>query len=236
MLDIIWNDFLYKPIFNTLIWLYNNWAHQNLGWAIVYLTIGLRLFLLPFTLIGERNKIKNMSLAEDIKRLEKDYHHDPILKKQEIRKVVKQRKIRPWTSVISLGVQLLVLVLLYQVFVQGITGERILKILYSWINFPGSMNNNFYGFHLGERHTIIGPGIVGLFLLVEIYLDYKKRKPSLSQSDLFYFILFPLVSFFLLWWLPMVKSLFILTSMIFSVIVHQFMKLLFKPAKAEKKA
>ncbi|PLX28667.1 hypothetical protein C0581_01335 [Candidatus Parcubacteria bacterium] len=236
MLEIIWNDFLYKPLFNGLIWLYNNWADQNLGWAIVYLTIGLRLFLLPFTIIGERNKIKNIGVMDEMKRIDKEYHNDEVLKKEELRKVIKKRKIKPWTTIVTLGVQLLVLVLLYQVFIQGITGERILKVLYDWINFPGSINTMFFGFDLGTTHDIVWSGAVGLFLLFEIYLDYKDRKPVLSQADLFYFILFPLASFLVLWWLPMVKSLFILTSLIFSAIVHQFIKLLFRPAKAAKKA
>ena len=143
MFEIIWNDFLYKPLFNALIWLYNNWAHQNLGWAVVYLTIGLRLLLLPTAIIGEKSRIKNAGVTDEMERIEKEFHNDPILKKEELRKIVKKRKIKPWTSVVNMGVQLLVLVLLYQVFIRGITGERILKVLYDWIDFPGSINSLF---------------------------------------------------------------------------------------------
>ena len=35
----------------------------------------------------------------------------------------------------SLGVQVLVLILLYQVFLRGITGDKMMKILYSWVDF-----------------------------------------------------------------------------------------------------
>lgn len=229
MLEIIWNDFLYRPLFNGLIWIYNNWTDQNLGWAVVYLTLILRTAMLPITIIGERNKAKNRDLADELRKIEKEYHKDPIQKKQEFRKRIKQRKIKPWTSVFSLGIQLLVLVLLYQVFWHGITGEKIIKMLYDFVNFPGSINIDFYGFDLGASHDIIWAGFVGLFLLIEIYLDYKKRKPKLSQADLFYFLLFPAFSALILWILPMVKSLFILTSLIFSLVVRQFTKLMFKP-------
>ena len=31
----LWNDLLYQPLFNFLIWIYNTWTDGNLGWAVV---------------------------------------------------------------------------------------------------------------------------------------------------------------------------------------------------------
>ncbi len=231
MLIAIWHDFLYQPIFNFLIWIYNNWADHNLGWAVVYLTIILRLALLPFTLVTERAKAKNEDIAAEIKRIEHDHKDDAIIKKQELRHLLKGRRVRPWSKAIVLGVQVLVLVLLYQVFLRGITGEKIMKILYPFIDYPGQINTMFYGFDLGQRYDLIWPGVVAIFLLVEIYLDYRKYKFGLTKADLAYFLLFPAFSFFALWLLPMVKSLFILTTMTFSVIISQFSKVIFRPKK-----
>lgn len=236
MFAIIWNDFLYQPLFNLLIWLYNNWTDQSLGWAIVYLTIILRVVLLPFTIVTERDKAKNAELGEELERLEKDYKNDQILKNEEIRRVLKKRKVRPWAKAVVLGIQALVLVLLYQVFLRGITGEKVLKALYSSVDFPGVINTIFYGFDLGTRHDILWAGIVGFWLLVEIYFDYRKRKIGLKKADLVYFLLFPAFVFMLLWWLPMVKSLFILTSLVFSAIVGGLIRMAFRPKKIIKKS
>lgn len=230
MLEIIWHDFLYQPVFNLLIWIYNNWTDTNLGWSVIYLTVILRLVLLPFSIVTERNQAKNINLDKEIEDLQKDFRNDPIRQKEEVRKLIKQKKITPWTKVFVLGIQILVLVLLYQVFLRGITGEKVIKILYQSVNFPGTINTVFYGFQLGQVHDLIWPGIVTLFLLVEIYFGYRKHK-SLTRADLAYFILFPAFSFLALWMLPMVKSLFILTSLIFSVIIHQFYRFFFKAKK-----
>lgn len=234
MFETFWNVYLYQPLFNVLIWIYNNWTSHNLGWAVIYLTVALRVVLLPFTLIEERDKIKNMELMEEIRRLHKGYQNDPILKKEEIRKTLRKRKVRPWARVFELGIQLLVLVLLYQVFLHGIQGDRVFKTLYSWVNFPGPINTIFYGFQLGKRHDILWAGLVGLFLWTEIYVDYTSHKLKPTKADLFYFILFPFFVAWLLWILPMVKSLFVLTSLLFSVVVHQLMKgfMLGKPKPA----
>ena len=130
MLGLIWHDYFYQPLFNVLIWIYNNWADQNLGWAVVYLTIILRLILLPFTLVTEKNRRSEEELVGEAKRIDKEFHNDNLLKKEEMRRILKQKKVRPWSKLVSLGVQVLVLVLLYQVFLRGITGDKILKILY----------------------------------------------------------------------------------------------------------
>lgn len=232
MFVTIWHDYLYQPLFNILIWIYSNWADHNLGWAVVYLTIMLRMVLLPFTLITERNKTKNEALEKEVLRLNKELHYDQILKKEEVRKLLRQKRVSPWSKIITLGIQVLVLILLYQVFLRGITGEKIMKILYAWIEFPGKINTVFYGFELGELYTMFWPGIVALFLLFEIYLDYRKKKLNLTKADLAYFLLFPAFTFFVLWFLPMVKSLFILTSIIFSDIIHWFSTMLFKNLRA----
>ncbi|MFA7244654.1 MAG: YidC/Oxa1 family membrane protein insertase [Candidatus Magasanikbacteria bacterium] len=233
MWSFIWNDLLYQPVFNILIWLYNNVANQNLGWAVVYLTILLRVLLLPLTIIGERNKIRDEMLQEQIKQIEKDFRNDVVAQKEEIRKLVKKNKISPWAKVSSLGIQLLMLILLYQVFLQGITGEKLLRTLYYWVDFPGSININFLSFDLSHTHDIFWPGIIAVILLVEIYLEFKKNKEKLNQSDLFYFILFPAFSFYILWILPMVKSLFILTSILFGLAVGPIIRAMFKPKKKD---
>jgi YidC/Oxa1 family membrane protein insertase len=230
----IWNDFLYQPLFNALIWIYNNWADGNLGWAVVYLTIILRVVLLPFSLVNEYNRIKNEELYREIQELDKVYQNDQVIRKQEIRKVLKKRRVQPWAKVTVLGIQALVLVLLYQVFLRGITGEKILKILYSTVDFPGVINTNFYGFDLGMRHDFIWAGVVALFIFVGIYLKLRRLRGRVQRTDLTYFVLFPLAVFTVLWILPMVKALFILTSLIFSVIVGRIANLFFQEAIKRK--
>lgn len=230
----IWNEYLYRPLFNALIWIYNNWADGNMGWAIVYLTLLLRAALLPFTLIGEYTAAKNADLDADIGRLQKELANDPILQKDEIRRALKKRKISPWSKAMTLGIQGLVLVLLYQVFVSGIAGERILQMLYKSVHYPGNINTIFFGFHLEARHDIFWSGLVMIFLMLEIYFGFRKHKDQLNRADLAFFVLFPVAVFITLYVLPMVKALFILVSMLFSMVVHQISVALFRRSREKR--
>ncbi len=232
MLSTIWFSYLYQPLFNALIYIYSNIADQNLGWAVVWLTIFLRILLLPLTIISERNAIREEKAILETEAASATYKHDKILQKEEMRKVMKKYRISPWAKVFALAIQLLVLVLLYQVFVRGITGEKMAKMLYPIIDFPGKLNTNFYGFEIGNPHDSIWAGICALYLFFEIMIENRAKKVWHSGQAAFVFV-FPLFIFGALWILPMVKSLFILTSMVFSSIISLMRKVFF-PVKAEK--
>ncbi len=235
MFAFIWNEILYQPLFNVLIWLYNDVTNHNLGWAVILLTLALRVLLLPLSVIAEYNRVRNQELSQDIEKMNQDFKFDSILRKEQIRKLIKTRKVHPWAKTLGLALQLLVLVLLYQVFWRGITGEKLITYLYDWVDFPGTINIMFYGFNLSASHDIVWAGIVGLLMLVEIYLEVRRAKQAPTKSDLFYFILFPLVTFYVLWMLPMVKSLFVLTSIVFSAIVNPLLHRAMKKKPAEAK-
>jgi hypothetical protein len=92
------------------------------------------------------------------------------------------------------------------------------------------MNADFYGFNIGVTHDWIWAGLAAVYLLISIYWD-NRGQTKWQKSEFYYLIFFPLFTFVALWWLPMVKSLFILTSMIFSDIITLLRKLLF-PVKS----
>ncbi len=217
MLSTIWHDFLYSPLLNFLIWLYNDPAFGNLGVAIIYLTLIVRIVLLPFTIVSERSKILYEKLAQKIKKIEQDFKNDPIQQNEVIRQTMKEYRVSPWAKVIVLGVQALILILLYQVFIGGINGK--LGDLYSWVVHPDYINTKFLGFDLGAR-SLFWSGLVGVVLFFEIYFDHRGR--PLTKSDVLYQIVFPGGIFLILWFLPMAKSIFILTSLLFSYLVILF--------------
>ncbi len=214
-LGIIWNIFLYQPLFNALIWIYNTFAGENLGWAVVWLTIFLRIVLLPLNLIAESTGSRNQKAHEEAEKAIKAYKGDPVAQKEEARRIMRKYHVSPWAKALMLGVQLLVLILLYQVFIRGITNDRVAKILYQSVDFPGVINTNFYGFEIGRAHDWIWAGMAAFYLFCSIIV-HNRGESKMERSEAIYTVLFPVFTFAILWYLPMVKSLFILTTMVFS--------------------
>lgn len=218
MIAAFWFSFLYQPLLNALVWIYSNLAGQNMGWAVIILTVFLRLALLPLSIIAQRDGSRQKKIEQEAQKAAESFKNDRVAQKEEYRRIMRANRISPWAKVTVLGIQLLVLVLLYQVFISGIFGERLVKVLYGNIGFPGAINNLFFGHNIGLSHDTLWAGICGIYLFVSILLE-KFTDKNWEKSEAIFLVLFPLFVFIALWILPMAKSLFILTSMVFSDIL-----------------
>jgi YidC/Oxa1 family membrane protein insertase len=224
---MLWHDWLYAPLFNLLVYLYTAVGADSLGTAIIALTLVIRVALLPLSFLSERSALAYDLLQEKIRAIEAESSSDPVFKKERVRALLKKNRVSPWAKVAVLAVQLLVLIVLYQVFLGGINKQ--LDAVYPWIQRPEVINTIFFGFEIGER-SIGWAATVGLFLLFEIGFSLKRRA-HVDRSDLAYLLLFPFFVFCVLWYLPMVKSLFILTSLLFSLFLGALRMMVFETKK-----
>lgn len=188
---------------DALLWLYGTAAFGSLGLALIELTVLIRLILLPLTVLAERSTARYERLSEEVAVVQAQFKNDPVLANEQIRELLKSRKVNPWAKAVVLAVQLVVLLALYKVFAAG---------------FGGAVDTTFLGFDLAGR-SLPWAAAVGVVLYFEIALEQRKFIHLLGKQDAVYRYAFPLFSVVLLSWLPMAKSLFILTSMVFSVLV-----------------
>ena len=230
VLGQFWYTFLLQPLFNVLIWLYSHVADGNLGWAVIWMTVFLRILLLPLTIISERNAVRQLEVEEEAYKTAKVFKGDQVKQNEEIRRIMKKKRISPWAKVLTLLIQLLVLVLLYQVFVKGITGDKVIKLLYSGIDFPGKIDVLFYGYDIGRVHDSLWAAVAAVYLFLSILWERAGDK-HWQTSEITFLFIFPLFTFFALWWLPMVKSLFILTTMMFSDIISLIRRIIWPVKK-----
>lgn len=219
MLVSFWHEFLFAPLLNVLIYFYNNIAFQNLGLAVIYMTVALRVFLIPFSVIAERNSFKYEKIQEDFALIQKEFKDDPVARKEQIRELLRANKIRPGASAALMGIQLLTLVLLYQVFVGGMTGK--LSALYYSVARPDIINTNFFGLDIAQKNFYAAL-FVGLVLYWQIWRGQRKRRAMLERNDVIFRYAFPALTFVILANLPSVKVVFILTAMGFGYIIHLF--------------
>jgi len=226
---LIWHDWLYAPLLNLLIYLYDTVGLGSLGIAVIALTVTIRLALLPLSILSERGALAYDRLQIKIREIESETYTDPVYKNERIRELLRKNRVNPWAKAVTLLIQLLVLVVLYQVFMGGITNQ--LDALYPTVERPETLNTVFLGVELGVRNFWWSLS-VGVFLLVEIAVSLKRRA-HVERSDLYYLLLFPTFCFAVLWYLPMVKSLFIMTSLIFSLLLTGIRYLIFKATPAK---
>lgn len=220
------HDYLVAPLLNVLMYLYETVAFENLGVAVIEMTVLLRLALLPLSIVSEADEVKYERLETEVARTQEHFKNDRVQAHEEIRNLLKKHRISPWAKMVVLLIQLLVLIVLYQVFVSGINAQ--LSGLYKWVVQPNlPINTNFLGVEIGS-HNFWWALAVGVFLYIEIAWEQRHVVHLLGPQDAVFRYAFPIFSVVVLLLLPMVKSLFILTSMIFSLVITLIRRMIWR--------
>lgn len=149
-------NFLTIPINTLLIFLYGL-SGQNLGFAIILLTLIVRGVLVPVTIPSLKSAKKLQELKPHLDKL-KEKHKDKQKLQLATLELYKQHGINPAAGCLPQIAQLLVLIALYQVFIKFINGGQ----------FNGHpLNLNFFWLNLGKPDPyFILPVLAGLSQLV----------------------------------------------------------------------
>ncbi len=188
----IWNLFLYHPLINALIFLYQFLFH-NLGWAIIILTMVIRAILIPLTMPSLKAAKKMKELAPEIAKLKKKYAND----KQQFAKaqleLYRQHGANPAAGCLPQIVQLIILIALYQAFRQVlmVNGDNIAAhlngVLYPFLKLAPEtvINTKFTYLNLTKPDIFplpqgflggILPGIPGFFLIGAAVVQFVSSK------------------------------------------------------------
>lgn len=214
----IWDHLIFGPLINVLIGLYNTVGLENLGLAVVWLTVIMRIVLLPLSLKDEARREKERKLREELQELRRMFANNPSVLREEQRKLMREHRFRRWPKIVVLAVQGLILVILYQVFIHGIHINQIVDVLYSFVRIPFNINTVFIGIDIAQRSYVL-TSLCTLLLMGNIWFGHTLDNRSWTKKDLAFLFGFPAVTFIILIMLPGVKALFILSSMVFSDIL-----------------
>lgn len=121
--------FLYEPLFNLLIWLYDVIPGQDLGIAIIILTLIIKGILFWPSLKGLRSQKALQDIQPKIEELKKKYADDKEELGKQIMAFYKDNKVNPFSSCLPLLIQLPILWALFKVFFGGLETDPTTGIL-----------------------------------------------------------------------------------------------------------
>lgn len=150
----LYNLFLYQPLFNILIFLYNlSW--RNLGLAIIILTVLIKLLLWPLSNKSTRAQKKLQTIQPKLDEIKKKYKDNREQQAKATMELYRQEKINPLSSCLPLLIQFPFIIAVFQVFRTGLKSES-LNLLYPFINNPGNLNTYFFGlFNLTSPNAVL---------------------------------------------------------------------------------
>jgi len=146
-MGFLFNAFIYKPLYNLLILIYNVVPFHDFGIAIIIVTVIIKLALFPLSRKQIESQRKMQILQPKIKEIQKKYKSDKEKQSRAMMELYKTHKANPLSGCLPLVFQLVFLIAIYRVFFNiSTTGLRVdCANLYPFIANPGKINQYFLG-------------------------------------------------------------------------------------------
>ncbi len=223
-MSFIWNEIIYRPLFNLLIFFYNTIAFKDLGIAIILLTILIKLILYPLNHKMQMHQGAMRRLQGDLKKIQEEHKDDKVRQSEAMMALYKENKVNPFSSFIILIIQLPILIAIYKVMNSGLKGSS-LDLVYSFISKPESLNEISFGLINLQNANILIICLAAVFQFLQGYFSVGASKDSndpqakIQRQTAF---MLPILMIFIFWKLPSGIVLYIATTALVSLIQQFF--------------
>jgi len=178
----LFNTILYQPFLNLLVFLYNIFPGHDLGWAIVLLTIIIKIILHPLSRQAIRGQKSIQELQPKLEELKKKYAGDQQKQSRAMMELYRENKVNPFSSCLPILIQFPLLIAVFQVFRAGLTSANL--PVYSFIHNPGTLSVLAFGFlNLAERNIFLAIITGALQYFQTKMLPIKKPAPEFVKKD-----------------------------------------------------
>ena len=182
MLNALWNNFLYEPLYNALVFLVSIVPGGDVGIALIILTILVKLVLFPLTKKSIISQARLKQLEPEINKIKKSESSKEAQAKKTM-ELYKVNKVNPFSGCLTILIQLPIIIALYYVFLKGLTFDH--DAVYSFLKFPQSINMKFLGLvDMASRNVVLAI-LAGLsqFIQVKLSTSFVKQVPPLVGKD-----------------------------------------------------
>lgn len=146
-MSFLFNEIVYRPLYNLLIFVYNVFPFGDFGVAIIVVTILLKFVLIPLSKKQIESQKKMQEMQPKIKEIQEKYKNDKEKQSRALMDFYKQNKTNPFSGCLPVIFQLIFLIAIYRVLFNISENGLVVdpKELYSFISNPGQINQLFLG-------------------------------------------------------------------------------------------
>ncbi len=180
----IFQTFFYEPILNLVVFLYSTIAFQDLGIAIIFLTIIIKVLLLPLSKQAIKSQKAMQDIQPKISQIKKEYVGKKEEMGQALMKLYKENKVNPFSSCLPLLIQLPFLWAVFRVFKDD-PGQH-LNLVYGFLSRfkPETIDSISLGLiNLAQPNILLAILAGGAqFWQAKMMLDKKKNEKAENSS------------------------------------------------------
>jgi len=230
-MHFLFSTVLYNPLYNALVGLIDLVPGGDIGFAVIILTIIVKLAIFPLSTSSIRTQIKMKDIDSDIKEIREKFKDNKEEMGRKILELYRANKINPFAGIFLILIQLPIIIALYYVFANG--GFPVINpdILYSFVPQPEFVNTNFLGLiDLSKNNNLV----VALFAAISQYYqtsfimqknikELKQKSEKTPMDDIMKSMQFqmkyimPIITFFISFSLISVVGLYWFVTNVFAI-------------------
>lgn len=186
---LFFRTFFYNPVYNLFAALVLIFPGYSLGWAIITITLIIRLALLipqQKMLVSQR---RMQVIQPKIKAIQEEHKGDQATIGMKMMELYKKEGVNPLGSCLPIFIQIPILIVLYQVIL-NISNPANLAHLYhiGWLeDFRNiTINSHFFGLELAKSGGIVGivlGVLTGGLQFGQMWLSQKKIKANQPEKE-----------------------------------------------------
>jgi len=224
----IFNEILFRPLFNLTVFLYNILPGNDFGLAIIVLTLIIKLIFFPLTSKSIRSQKKLSQLNPKIQQIKEKYKDNPKAQSEATLALYRENGVNPVAGCLPLLIQIPILIGLYQAFIAGLKPES-LSLLYGFIKNPEVINKISFGFiNIASKMPLLAVVAGGLqFIQAKKSAGQNQGSGDMQgmkalNTQMLYF--FPIMVIIIGWNLPAGLVIYWLATTAFSIVEQAYIQ------------
>jgi len=180
MFSYLYNNLVFNPLYNGLIYLMDLLPWIDAGIAVIIFTIIIRLILFPLSKKAVVTQVRMKEIEPELNRIKRDI---PDKQKQAmaVMDLYRTKGVNPFSSILVLFIQLPIIWALYSIFSRS--GLPIVKetLLYPFVSVP-TIDMIFLGIVDIGAASIILAAIAALSQYLQLHFSFASM-PATTKSD-----------------------------------------------------
>lgn len=178
----LFHTVLIQPMFNLLVFLYDVIPGSDMGFAIILLTVIIKLILWPFMNSSLKSQKSLQEIQPKVEELKITFKDDKEGLAKAMMTLYQEEKVNPFSSCLPLLVQFPILIALYRVLLQGFNPDALGQ-LYPFISNPGTIDKMFVGLIDLSIPSIGLAVIAGILQFFQTRMLMSKRVPKQVEGQ-----------------------------------------------------
>ena len=225
-MSFLYQEILYRPLLNALVFLYNTVGFHDLGIAIILVTLLIRIVLFPLFHKSTRHQLIMQHLQPKVRKIQQEYKSDMKRQGEAMMQLYKEYGINPFSGFGFLIIQVLILIPLYSIFRNIFAADAFAK-LYAFVSPPGVLHETLLDLINLKSHgmltlsfLVVIAAAIAQFVQVRMSLPKKHAgpEPQAEQMNRMMMVMGPVLTLIIFSNLPAAVSLYWLTTSVFSII------------------